>query len=478
MRAEHLETLFAELCDCDAPAREARLAELARHDPALHAELESLLAAAGQAGNFLEVVAPQPADLPDRRIGPYRLVRELGHGGMGAVYLAERDDGHYRQRVAVKLIRPGASTPGLVQRFHAERQILADLRHPHIAALLDGGSREDGQPYLVLEYVPGVPIDDYCRDRSLSVDRRLALFIRVCEAVQHAHEQGVIHRDLKPGNILVTATGEPRLLDFGVAKLLGPGPAAALTGTVPAPMTPAFAAPEQLHGETITPATDVYALGLILFELLTGRSPHDSPLARLDPAAGVPRPSHAVAPSLRRRLRGDLDSIVARALAHDPRLRYPTVAQLIEDLHRYRQRLPVRARGVGPVYRLGKFLARHRLNTALMVLAGLVLLGSGWRQMAVFDSGEIATEVTCAGMLAGYRQRHSVTALSRLSYCRLQQVRALNNAGQHETALAVLEGLRERYRRHPGQRPRLAMAWRGQLLAEQDRAEQGLVALR
>lgn len=479
MFPDHLETLFGELRDCEDAEREARLAELRRDDPARCAELESLLAAAARAGAFLDTppTPPGDGDLAGQRVGVYRLIRELGRGGMGAVYLAERDDGQYRQQVAVKLIRPDLNAPDLVERFRAERQILADLRHPHIATLLDGGSREDGRLYLVLEYVAGEPIDVHCRSRSLSLEQRLALFTRVCEAVQHAHEQGVIHRDLKPANILVTAGGEPRLLDFGVARLLSPDPGQSLTGDNPAPMTPAYAAPEQLRGTMVTPATDVYALGLILFELLTGKPPHASPLARLEPAAGAPRPSHAVAPSLRRRLRGDLDSIVARALDPEPTARYATVAALLEDLDRQRRQLPVRARGDGPVYRLGKFLGRHRLHGGLVALAGLVLLGGSMIPAAWFHAG-LSTGDDCGAVLAGYRQHASGAALIQLSYCRLQQARRLNDAGQHARALAVLAGLRERYRDHPGRPTRLAPAWRGQLLAEQQRASQGMLALR
>ena len=220
-----------------------------------------------------------------RRIGPYRVLRELGRGGMGVVYLAERDDGQYRQRVAVKLLRASPDAEELHRRFVAERQILASLSHPHIAQLLDGGTSEGELPYLVIEYVDGLPLTEYCDRHRLGIEARLRLFQDVCAAVQHAHQNLVLHRDLKPGNVLVTPAGTVKLLDFGIAKLLNPGLGAEqpLTRTAFRMMTPAYASPEQVRGDSLTTASDVYALGLLLFELLVGRSAHridtDSPLS-------------------------------------------------------------------------------------------------------------------------------------------------------------------------------------------------------
>jgi serine/threonine-protein kinase len=222
----------------------------------------------------------------DRRIGPYRVVRELGRGGMGVVYLAERDDGQYRQRVAVKLLRSSPDAEELRRRFLAERQILASLSHPHIAQLLDGGISDGELPYLVIEYVDGLPITDYCDRHRLGIDERLRLFQDVCAAVQHAHQNLVLHRDLKPGNVLVTAAGTVKLLDFGIAKLLNPslaGTEQPVTRTAFRMMTPAYASPEQVRGDSLTTASDVYALGLLLYELLVGCPAHridtDSPRA-------------------------------------------------------------------------------------------------------------------------------------------------------------------------------------------------------
>ena len=214
--------------------------------------------------------------LPGRRIGPYRILREIGHGGMGTVYLAERADGQYRKRVAIKLVNPHLGTAEILRRFRNERQVLAALDHPNIARLLDGGTTEDGRPYLVMEYVEGVAIDTWCDSRKLAVRDRLKLFRKVCAAVQYAHDQQVIHRDIKPGNILVTTDGTPKLLDFGIAKVLNRELSAETLETTigSGPMTPEYASPEQVRGERIGPASDIYALGVVLYQLLTGQLPY------------------------------------------------------------------------------------------------------------------------------------------------------------------------------------------------------------
>src|SRR5208337_5640249 len=251
-------------------------------DQALFAEVESLLVHHDQADSLLENfpaarwLSFEPAAWTGKKIGAYKIVRELGEGGMAVVYLGERDDEHFRRRVAIKMVRPGFYTAEIVHRFRNERQTLAALDHPNVVKLLDGGSSDEGSPYLVMEYVEGPPIDQYCDLHRLSIDDRLRLFRDVCSAVQYAHEKLVIHRDLKPANILIAKDGTPRLLDFGIAKLLNPEclQTSLVTGTNWRPMTPEYASPEQIRGQAVTAATDVYSLGVLLFDLLTGHRPY------------------------------------------------------------------------------------------------------------------------------------------------------------------------------------------------------------
>ncbi|MGE5715264.1 MAG: serine/threonine-protein kinase, partial [Acidobacteriota bacterium] len=266
-----------------APERAAFLDEACRDDPALKSEVVSLLAASEEATDFLETPAVSPAyavaaeEPARRRIGPYQVIRLLGSGGMGHVYLAVRADEQFQKRVAIKVVKRGTDTDFVLRRFRQERQILAGLDHSNIARLFDGGNTEDGLPYFVMEYVEGEPITTFCDRRGLGVKERLALFRTVCGAVQFAHQNLVVHRDLKPGNILVTADGVPKLLDFGIAKLLNPelSPQAIdMTAASLRLFTPDFASPEQIRGERITTASDVYALGALLYELLTGRRPY------------------------------------------------------------------------------------------------------------------------------------------------------------------------------------------------------------
>lgn len=321
-----------------------------------------------------------------RVIGSYRLLRRLSRGGMGDVYRAERADGAYEAAVAVKLLRAGVDAETLAARFRRERQILARLDHPHIARLLDGGSSVEGVPYLVMELVDGEPLVAFAERRDLDLAACLELFVTVCNAVAYAHRNLVVHRDLKPVNILVTADGTVKLLDFGISKLLEDGEETdALTRTGLLPMTPAYAAPEQVLGEPVTTATDVYVLGVVLYELLTGGRPHERDTRPWTTLAGAVETETTVRPSevLRRRggapriqraaraLRGDLDTIVLTALQRQPDRRYPTADALAEDLVRYRDGQPIRARPDTAGYRLGKFLQRHRLG---VVAAALVLL--------------------------------------------------------------------------------------------------------
>jgi len=339
--------------------------------------------------------APDADPLLGRRLGAYRLLQRLGEGGMGAVYLAERE-GEFRRRVAVKLVRATLATSEVLARFQRERQTLAALSHPNIVTLLDGGATEEGAPYLVMEHVEGARIDDYCTQRRLTLAEKLRLFLEVCAAVQYAHQNLVIHCDLKPGNILVTADGVPKLLDFGIAKLLVPQ-AAELNGQVTQaglrPFTPDFASPEQLRGEPVTTVTDVYALGVIFYLLLSGQSPH--PLRTYSPAELVevicrqepPRPSSLVPADhpekLRRLLEGDLDAILLKALRKQPRERYSSVEQLAADIRRRLEGRPVSARQGTLRYRAVKFVLRNQVPVAAGALAAAALLagviGVAWQ---------------------------------------------------------------------------------------------------
>ncbi len=306
-----------------------------------------------------------------RRVGPYRIVRPLGHGGMGAVYLAVRDDAEFHKQVAIKTLKFELDGGPAVARFRHERQILAHLEHPNIARLLDGGTTEHGTPYIVLEYVDGVQIAEWCQQKRLTVDDRLRLFRQVCDAVQYAHQHLIVHRDIKPGNILVTSDGVPKLLDFGIAKLLDADALAGLqtVNTSGPMMTPDYVSPEQVRGEPVSTATDVYGLGAVLYELLTNTRPHA--LQSYDPAEIVRvvcetdvRPPSATG---NRHLRGDLDTIVLKAMQKEPSRRYSSVTALAEDIRRYLEGLPVAARPDTAIYRATKFVRRHRLGVAATV---------------------------------------------------------------------------------------------------------------
>lgn len=366
-----------------------------RDDEELRSEVESLLASETEAEDFIEtpifrIWKEDEKPLAEgQRIGAYRILREAGRGGMGAVYLAERADEEFRRQVAIKLVRRGMDTDEIVRRFRAERQILANLSHPNIASLLDAGTTEDGRPYFVMEWVEGQPIDEYCDAHQLAVRERLELFRKVCSAVHFAHQNLVVHRDLKPGNVLVTAEGEPKLLDFGIAKLLAPGEeSATFTRAGLRPMTPEYASPEQVRGEAITTASDVYALGVLLYVLLTGSSPYKpatrdpQDLARAICETSPPRPSSVIGRAgegevavLRRRLAGDLDNIVLMAMKKDPQRRYASVDQLSNDIGRHLQGLPVVARKDTVGYRAAKFVGRHKLGVGLAAAVLLVIVG-------------------------------------------------------------------------------------------------------
>lgn len=364
-----LRALFDAVCDLPEPVQAARLDALC-DDAALKREVRELLAAQTAAfGRALRPLGAAMADLAGTelevgdRLGAWRLVERLASGGMGTVFVAERDDDAYRRRVAIKLLKNRGRAHA--ERLAGERQILAELAHPNIARLYDGGTTPAGLPYLVMEYVDGVPLDRYCRERALDLDARLALFLRIARTVQAAHARLVIHCDLKPANVLVRADGEPVLLDFGVARTVG----ADADGEILC--TPAYASPEQLAGRALGTASDVFSLGVLLVELLAA-----APVPRPAGDAPLPRPS-ALADAhrcpWRARLRGDLDAIAAKACAVDPQRRYASAEALADDLERHRRRLPVRARAPTAGYRLGRFVRRHARPLAAAAALAVLL---------------------------------------------------------------------------------------------------------
>ena len=414
-RWQRLQDLFHQAGERPLAEREAFLQDACGDDAELAERVRRLLAAdegaeerlAGAVGTVLAAVAEEPEER--ERIGPYRVLRPIGRGGMGTVYLAQRDDQHYHMQVAIKVVRRGMDTGDILRRLRQERQILAGLDHPNIARLLDGGSTDDGLPYFVMEYIEGEPIDAYCDHHQLAVAERLELFRQVCAAVHYAHQNLIIHRDLKPSNLLVTRDGVPKLLDFGIAKLLHAERAAetavaTLTGL--RLLTPQYASPEQLRGEPLTTASDVYSLGVLLYLLLTGRPPYrldgcspaqlEEVICRAEPerpSVAVRRPAEpgpdpqpsdleqlskhrSTSPErLRRQLAGDLDNVALMALRKEPRRRYISAEQLSDDLRRHLRRRPVIARPETLGYRTAKFIARNRLALTAATLVLLSLLG-------------------------------------------------------------------------------------------------------
>ena len=388
--AAEAHALLERVIDLDPAARAAALDEACAGRPELRARVEELLRFADEESTLLDhdpaLVWAALIDEDDEpaltQVGPWRVERELGRGGMGAVYLAERSDGQFEKQVALKLVKRGMDTDEILERFRFERRILAGLEHPHIARLYDGGASEDGRPYLVMELVQGKPITTWCDERRVGIDRRLELFRTICAAVQYAHQKLVVHRDLKPSNIHVTDEGTPRLLDFGIAKLLTEADSTTpMTRTGVRVLTPEYASPEQLRGESVSTAADVYALGAVLFELLTG-SPFAGDRRTGDPDRIAPRPSTVIArlsedsgsavaaarsttsTKLRKRIEGDLDLIVLRALDPDPARRYGSAQQLLDDLERHRAG-----------YRARKFARRNRAAILAGALVLLTLVG-------------------------------------------------------------------------------------------------------
>jgi len=466
-------------------------------DQSLGAEVAALLAG-GDASAFLEMPALEFAAplLSDRRaerdaivngfpIGPYRILREIGHGGMGTVYLAERADEQYTKKVALKLLRGwGVGDEHRVRRFREERQILAHLDHPDIARLLDGGVTHDGLPWFAMEYVEGVPIDRYCDEQRLSIEDRLELFCRVCAAAQYAHRNLIVHRDLKPANILVTAAGQVKLLDFGIAKLLGTDAAdaaASLTATGERLMTPQYASPEQVRGDLITTASDVFALGVILYELLTGRQPyrlttrepHEVARAILEqepsqPSVVVLRPGvdRDLAPArLARRLRGDLDTIVLTAIQKDPGRRYGSAEQLAADVERHLAGLPVTARPDSRLYRAQKFVRRHRIGVAMA--AGVAALVLGFAVVTAVQAVRIRGQATRIAI-----ERDRAEQVSGFLAGLFQTADPFAGAGGDLTAREILDSGAARIDRELADQPET----RAQMMLEMGRAYSGLGA--
>lgn len=419
-RYSQVKSLFQLVLEQQPAQRPAFLERACGADRELFQQVRELLKSDSTSEDFLEkpaitplskVLADAAAEIHDpmpAKIGPYAVQKLIGSGGMGAVYLAYRADKSYNKQVAIKVIHRGMETDRILQRFRRERQIIASLDHPNIARLLDGGATEDGRPYIVMEYVEGMPITHYCDQRRLTTEQRLAIFLQVCDAIQYAHQNLIIHRDIKPGNILVRADNAVKLLDFGIAKLMNPDLAAApseKTATSMRLMTPQYASPEQVRGESVTTASDVYLLGIVLYELLTGHRPYDVP----DSAAmhalrafaeGEPqKPSDAIfritekadteggpatrktaltvsavreanPAALRKKLRGGLDAILLKALRRNAAERYQSTAQLAQDIRNYLAQFPVSALPDTPAYRISLFLRR---NTAMAIAAASVI---------------------------------------------------------------------------------------------------------
>ncbi len=373
--------IFGEAADLPREDREAFLREACGEDAALRNEVEALLSESESVpleSGVREAMRSFEAIPEGTRIGPYELVKEIGRGGMGTVYLARRADATFERKVALKLVGSGLDSASFLERFRRERQILASLAHPNIAALLDGGTTENGLPYLVMEFVDGRRIDAFCREERTPLAGRLRIFVAVCAAVQHSHRNLVVHRDLKPSNVLVTRDGIPKLLDFGLARLLGSDAGAERTATELRALTPAFASPEQVRGAAVTTATDVYSLGALLYVLLTDRVPHPTPEGG-DVGAVLnavltedPVPPSAAAPGAK--VPRDLEAIVLKALRKEPDARYGSVDLFARDIERYLEGRPVAARRGSATYRARKFARRHwtSLAAATLVASSLV----------------------------------------------------------------------------------------------------------
>ncbi len=407
-RWNNIQLLFEKALELDESEREIFLAQECGEDRELFDEVVSLLAADKKAhslfsGSAADYISIDETVIEGKNFGNYRAVKQIGVGGMGSVYLAERSDGVFEQKVALKIVKPGMNSEDIIKRFEGERQILARLQHPNIAGLLDGGISEIGLPFFTMEYVEGKPVTEYCDEKNLSIDQRLRLFNKVCEAVLYAHQNLVIHRDIKPGNILVQEDGTVKLLDFGIAKVFEEDETdKSLTRTGIRVMTPEYASPEQVRGEPVSTATDIYSLGLILYQLLSGCPPYEVnttsalEMERIICLTEPQKPSTMITKislsgagqktssdfittkrsttisKLRKRISGDLDNICLMAIRKEPERRYNSVAQLINDIDNHLNGIPVTARKSTASYRTKKFIKRHKTGvviTSLSILA-------------------------------------------------------------------------------------------------------------
>jgi len=484
-RWERLSRLFEEALALTGDARAAFLDEACADDAPLRDEVEALLASHDRTDSVIgEAVASVASEafatggLPKgHRIGAWEILKPLGKGGMGEVYLAARADAEYRQEAAIKIVRSGLDSPEILRRFLAERQILANLGHANIARLIDGGTTESGAAYFVMEYVDGEPIHRYCDAHGLDTRARLALFRQVCFAVQHAHANLVVHRDIKPSNILVTADGIPKLLDFGIAKLLDPGTAGAepaVTRTMMRLLTPEYSSPEQVKGEPITTATDVYSLGVLLYQILTGRLPYEPPsdkqadLERAICETPPERPSTAVTrggasspKAARRELRGDLDNVVLMALRKEPERRYLSAGQFSEDIQRYLDGQPVLARQDTWSYRASRFIARNRAGVAAATVVVVLLVGVS--VTTTLQSFRIARERDRAVAAEARADRQAATAeqVSRFMVELFGGVDPEEARGREVTAREILDRGAERIRRELSEQPEIRARLQG-----------------
>ncbi|HEX2687110.1 MAG TPA: protein kinase, partial [Kofleriaceae bacterium] len=490
-RWHRIEGLFEQALELPESERGGFLDHTCADDLELRSELEGLLASLPTAGTSLRdaVIAEVRMLASDtvtakvgRRIGPFRLVRVLGEGGMGAVYLAERDDAQFSQRVAIKILAHAVGTPQAIARFRDERQILAALDHPNIVRLLDGGSIEDDQPYLVMEHIEGMPLTRYAEDRELSVRERVALVRQVCSALQYAHQNLVVHRDIKPSNILVDADGIPKILDFGIAKLLAPVASferEARTRTGFAMFTPEYASPEQARGDAVSTATDVYSAGAVLYELVAGQPTHRTTGSSLEALRLIcevdpPRPSAVSPPSRRRELAGDLDKIILKALHKEPARRYASMEQLSDDLGRWLDGLPVAARTATVGYRARKFARRNKgvvVATTLVVASLLAATGVSLRQAGRADDQATRAEAERAKAIDAATRAQTETDRARKAEARVQaqldQLKAEQSARAAAEAEARAKGTEAELTREQLQAA-LARAKQEKLLAEQE----------
>ncbi len=413
-----IKQIFLDALDLEGSEQKKHIENACKNDQELLNEVQSLLAAYDNSGPLDKSPEELKKSLVHRlesqkakgnKVGPYKIKKELGHGGMGSVYLAERIDGQFEQQVALKLLRTGFTTENQRRRFLSERQILATLNHENIAQLLDGGITDDGQPWFAMEYVNGLPIDEYCDSRKLTIEQRLNLFLKVCDAIQSAHQKLIVHRDLKPSNILVTENGTVKLLDFGIAKALNqedmPGGPLPLTRTGLLPLTPSYASPEQVRNDPMTTATDIYQLGIVLYELLTGCRPYKvsgrppSEVEQIICEKQPTRPSTAITKvlperedaentlkkvssnrqtkteQLQKKLKGDLDTIVLKAIRKEPDRRYESAEQLAADIRHYLSGRPVMAHPDSMGYRTLKFIRRHRIGAISTAIIILLVIG-------------------------------------------------------------------------------------------------------